>query len=77
MQRSSQTVQDYMNLCTQYEMCQFHKIQELEYFYLITKKYYLGKAFTHELATKLENNKFNRVSNCSNGSSSNGNNDIS
>ena len=25
---------------------------------MITKKYYLGKAFAHEFATKLENNKF-------------------
>jgi hypothetical protein len=47
-----------MQLATTYEGFQFHKLQEIECFYFVTKKYYLGKAFAHELGMKLENNKF-------------------
>ena len=46
-------------MCSQYEYTQFHKIQELEQFYLATKKYYMEKAFADELIVKLENSKYN------------------
>jgi hypothetical protein len=49
-----------------YEAYEFHKLEEVEYFYLVTKKYYFGKAFSRELGTKLENNKFTKSS-CGNG----------
>jgi hypothetical protein len=57
-QRASATVADFQERCALYESFQFQNIQELEYFYLHTKKHYLAKAFAHEFATKLENNKF-------------------
>ena len=50
----------YTSLCQSYEAYEFHKVQEIEYFYQITKKHYLAKIFAHELATKLENNKFSK-----------------
>ncbi len=59
MLESSQ-VQEYINFCNRYEEYQFHKLQEVEYYYLSQKKHYLGKTFAAEFAQKLENNKFTR-----------------
>ena len=47
-----------MNMCSNYEAYGFYKLEEVEYFYIVTKKHYLAKVFSEELATKLENNKY-------------------
>ncbi|CDW75624.1 UNKNOWN [Stylonychia lemnae] len=57
--------QSHLSGIFSYETSEFHKIQELEYYYVLTKKHYLAKAFSNELATKLENNKFTKTQNCS------------
>jgi hypothetical protein len=45
-----------MSHCEHYESFEFHKIQELENFYVVVKKHYLAKAFSKEFSIKLENN---------------------
>jgi len=57
-QCASQSVNEYMELCAKYEAYQFHKLQEVEHFYLLKKKHYLAKTFSKEFAVKLENNMF-------------------
>lgn len=61
MQRSSSTIEEYLDLCSRYESFKFDKLEEVELFYLMTRKHYLCKSFAAELAVKLENNKFSRT----------------
>ena len=58
MSEKSNSVNEFMVFCDEYEKSEFHKLMETDYFYLKRKKYYLGVAFSNELALKLENNKF-------------------
>jgi hypothetical protein len=45
-----------------YEEFEFHKLEEVEHEYILYKKHYLGKAFSKELAVKLDSNKIIRQS---------------
>jgi len=56
MQRSSLSLSEFVNYCEHYESFDFHKIQELEGYYIYIKKHYLAKAFSKEFSIKLENN---------------------
>lgn len=58
MQRRSNSVDEYIELCTKYETYEFQKLQEVELYYMQMKKYYLSKSFSKELSVKLENNRF-------------------
>jgi hypothetical protein len=58
MQRKSQSISEYSELCSRYETFQFDKLEEVELFYLMMKKHYLCKSFAAELSVKLESNKF-------------------
>lgn len=62
MQKRSQSIQGFMELCEAYEAHKFQNLQEVEYIYLLEKKYYLCKMFCKELAAKLESNKFAKPS---------------
>jgi hypothetical protein len=57
MQKKSFSIKDFIDYCTRYEDYSFHKLQEVEHYYILMKKHYLGKTFARELAVKLENNK--------------------
>lgn len=56
MYRKAHSVSEYMDMCESYEAFQFHKLEEVEYYYLMKKKYYLEKMFSKEFANKLESN---------------------
>jgi hypothetical protein len=61
MQVSSTNTSDFVSLTEQYEAYNYHSLEEVEYDYLNLRKHYLGKAFSVELAHKLENNTLART----------------